>query len=182
MPRLTDLPDELLLQIFTCDFRFRLSRFTNYDDTPPTLHNYIINRRLFNIAWQAFFDTLTHQVTIKPDCKEWDQGTQLCDIYSPTYTRRGYFRDVWTFVTNVQNLLIVLHVDDLAHVNTAAHEALKEMRRYPKLKKVYIEVSGIRHRLICSPEEMLSTITEMVEGSAMKHVKIKLVSPDGCCS
>lgn len=49
-------------------------------------------------------------------------------------------RDIWTFVTNVQKLCIKIHCDDRGQINTALHEAARESKRYPRLKKIYIEM------------------------------------------
>lgn len=139
-PQLTDLPDELLLEIFARSFPNINDSGQHHDRAPPTLQNHILSKRLYNLAHQAFFETFIHHVRIEPDRREWDQGTLLHDLYSPTFSKQGHLRNIWAFVTNVQNLSIVISVDDRGQVSTALHEAVRELRRYPKLKKVDFQI------------------------------------------
>ena len=147
MPQLTDLPDELLLQI--------LAYTLPIDHTgggSPHLANHIICHRFYNLSHQAFFESYIYRITIIQDTKEWDQGTLLCDIYSPTFSKRGSVESCLEIIANVQrlelNVLVHLEGGGQTFMDRVVGECLREMRRYSKLKTVYLSAVRESQRLL----------------------------------
>lgn len=141
MAQLTDLPDELLLQILA--YTFPLDQRGH---VLPSLASHIISRRLYDLSHQAFFETYIHRTTIVKDMKEWDEGTLLCDIYSPTFSKSRCFENCLDVVINVQRLeldiLVEFNREDETLWERVVGECLREMRRYPRLRSVYMSAVG----------------------------------------
>jgi len=169
MTRLLDLPDELLLQSLIYYFRNTQHHELDTEGHAPSLAHFILSRRLYDLAFQAFFEIYTATVTITQTHREWDQGTLLCDIYSPTLRIEGHGMNGWLLASNVQNLLISISATEHNGLATTTHEALREIRRYPRLRTIELRVwlAGCREFV-----EDLKELAEIRRELVLKNVKI----------
>jgi len=169
MAQLIDLPDELLLYIFTYSFRNSRDYELETQDRAPSLAQFIVSKRIYDLAFKAFFETFTADVTITQTHREWDQGTLLCDIYSPTFRKEGHGMNAWLLASNVQKLLVKISATERNGLSTAAHEALREIGRYPRLRTIELKVwlAGCRE-FVEELEELAQIRRELV----LKNVKI----------